>query len=317
MRHKKYLILIISLTWLLGFGFALAGNVAQTHIYFEVKDFDIDFAGDVVIDVLLDSLAPVNAYDIVFKYPENLIALEYVNMADSLINVIPEKIIGDEFGRIVIRGGSTAAFMGERGLIARLHFKASAIGASTIGFISSRIYLADGSGTVTESIAYHAKQFEIAGLKKEAMPDEVVSIPIDDTGKVETSFVDTVNPKILMMEIVEDPFDKTNILLVFDGRDSESGILHYLVRERRWLMFGQQNRVDNPYSINSGTWAVELVVVDNFGNEARKTVYRWGALGWKVLFILVLVLAILIVIKMYKLWHGARRAGRVNSQSGA
>ena len=82
-------------------------------------------------------------------------------------------------------------------------------------------------------------------------------------------------------------------------------------------MYGGQSRVDNPYSISSGVWAIELVAVDNFGNEAKKTIYRWSVLGWRAIFALILFLAVLIVVKMYGLWHRNRQVEKVNSQSGA
>lgn len=298
---------LIGLIGLIGPMTASAQSSSDVRVYFQSVGLDKTAAGTFRVNIYVDSRVAINTYEIDFKFPEELLTYLRADTAGSIINVMPEEIFADAGGRIYIRGGSTKAFLGDGGLLASLYFKPKRIGSGTIGFISATVHLADGKGTTLLPVAYQS-DLSITGLAK--VSENVTNIPIDverELAEVKLVTFDNNPPEITFAKLEKNPFDDAEWLLVFDGTDKESGISHFLVREKQWFMFSEYQRAINPYSITPGAWAVELTAVDNFGNEISRTFYRFDALLYKLLFIILVLLALWFLRKMFRLYRMHRK----------
>jgi len=274
---------------------SLSGQSADTaRVYFQSVGLDKQAAGIFAVNIYVDSAVEVNAYEIDFKFPEEFLTYIRANTAKSIINVMPEGIFADSTGRVYIRGGSTKAFSGQGGLLASLYFKPIKTGSGTIGFVSATLHVADGKGTALTPVAYQS-DLSITGLA--SVSENLINIPSGDgsdegTDQGLVSF-DNLAPKITLLRLEKNPFDEAEWLLIFDATDAESGVSHYLAREKQWFIYGEYRRAEsNVYSVTPGAWAVELTAVDNFGNEASQTIYRFGSLGVKVGFLVLLLLGL-------------------------
>ena len=298
---------LIGLIGLIGPMTASAQSSSDVRVYFQSVGLDKTAASTFRVNIYVDSRVAINAYEIDFKFPEELLTYLRADTAGSIINVMPEDIFADASGRVYIRGGSTTAFSGVGGLLASLYFKPKRIGSGTIGFISATVHMADGKGTTLLPVAYQS-DLSITGLAE--VSENVTNIPIDvesDSAEVKLVTYDNSPPEITFARLARNPFDEAEWLIVFEGTDKESGISHFLVRERQWFMLSEYQRAINPYSITPGAWAIELTAVDNFGNETSQTFYRFDALLYKLLFVVLILLAFWFLRRMFRLYKMHRK----------
>ncbi|PIR87209.1 MAG: hypothetical protein COU11_01490 [Candidatus Harrisonbacteria bacterium CG10_big_fil_rev_8_21_14_0_10_49_15] len=297
------ILLVFSFSILASPYFALAQNTGA-QLYLTLNYFQAVEAEDFSVTILLDTPVAVNAYNITFQYPTNILKLTRVDTSHSLITVMPGEIEQLPDGRITIRGGSAEAFNGQSGEIAVLHFKPIATGAGNMGFVSAVIHEANGQGTPLVPTAYQTP-IQINSLaQKEAGSQKIEdrTVPLNTEPKrSDPNFKDTTPPLITLMQITTNPLESGK-LLIFEAIDEQSGVSHFLLRERRWIFMGNYQRVFNPHSIASGSWAVELTAVDRFGNEDTMTIYQWGGFIWKIIFALILLTGIWLAKRMYATW---------------
>ncbi|MEK7464459.1 MAG: cohesin domain-containing protein [Patescibacteria group bacterium] len=257
-------------------GVALASG--NPVFYLETENLKIGSNSDFIVSVLVNSDNSVNAYDIIINYPKDLLNLVAVNSSNSIVDFFK---YSEETkpGVIKIVGGSIQGFEGEAGNIIKLNFKSKAEGEAEISLESASAYLYDGTG------------MQVVGDTKS------IKLVIDKkTPSTEIVIKDKIPPVIDEVSIVKDPVQQES-LLVFNATDEDSGVKSATVRYREWLGWGDRIPISNPSQLASGVWSLELRVVDNNGNVTAQTVYLWGELFRKLIYISFVVFVLLFFLK--------------------
>lgn len=228
-------------------------------LYFETPAQEIGIGSSIVVKVLVDSEAALNAYNLTVLYPSRI--LEFVSFDDSrsIIDVWQSSDAGRENGEVRIVGGSTNPFRGTSGEIARITFRATNEGSNALSFADAKLYAADGKGTV----------MKIKGSNLHISVEKNAPVfPPEER-------VDTSPPEISFIALQEDPLNQNQKLLSFLVNDKDSGIKETLTRYRTWFAWTEWNRVDNPAAIPRNAWSVDFRVQDNLGNLRSAIFYDW------------------------------------------
>lgn len=244
---------------------------------------DLKREGMFGVRVLLESREPVNAYDIVLLYDQNLVAVDGVDLGGSIMTVQPMPIKAEQ-GKIIIKGGSTVPFAGEQGVIASIRFRPLTEGSFSVVVDTADIYKADGQGT---------KQL----AERTMLPLSVTRGSIESYARVSGDIRDTVPPVIVAAVIEENPLQYGEQMVIFAATDEGSGIARYEARDRSWFNWSDWREVSLPYPIDKGVWSVQLKALDYAGNDALATVYELrGALKkFGGLFVLLIILVGLLI----------------------
>ena len=234
----------------------------------------ISAAGEVVIlevpeEVVVDSefLVPlslkveeeINAFSLIVGYPPD--KLDLISLRDNLSQVdiwAQKKSVSQ--GEVVLEGGFLIPAKDIIKII-NLHFK---VRAGTVGNVvlktkEGNVFLADGDAT------------------RRPLPDfEVISIVSSGQVKGEEKNgsifrKDTNIPVISGVEVVRNPLEKENKLILFRARDDGSGIKSTSVRFLRGIKWSNWVEISSPVEMPEWSWFFEIKTVDNSGNES---IYR-------------------------------------------
>ena len=227
-------------------------------------------------NILVDSDVPLNAFDILLRYPKDILEATRVDNGRSLITIWQNQPQVSEPGELRLTGGSVQAFQGNGGELLTVRFKALREGKASISFASAEAYIADGKGTKAETTAPNLALSVVAGSPLALLPGTKDNTP----------------PKIDLLALEKDPFNPEQKLLTFLVNDKDSGIKETSARYKTFLSWSEWQPVQNPTALPENAWAVEFEARDNVGNPVASIIYYWPVLFWNFLptFAIVLVL---------------------------
>jgi len=145
------------------------------------------------IDVAITARVPINAIDLVIKYPENQIVIESVDVGTSVITLWTEEPYARS-GSIYLRGGTfRKGFLGEH-TIARIRARAIESGEARILIESTQLVAGDGQGTEVKAVpnsAYNqTKIFVTADSEGKITGEVAISVVTDINGDGVIDFAD-------------------------------------------------------------------------------------------------------------------------------
>lgn len=210
-----------------------------------------------VVEIASD--AAVNAFDLTLSYPSELELIGF-NTAGSVVDLWQRgpRVRPDRTVELV--GGMATPFVGARGRLVGLEFRAIAEGKVGFSWGVVHFYRADGRGTEVAGVGSGESLVRI----ETGAPLLALSVPADVT-----------RPEVTIVTVAVDEGD---LLLAFDARDDESGIAVTLVRTREWFTWGPWQPAVNPVALPRGVWSAELLAVNGSGVETFASVYVWSGL---------------------------------------
>jgi len=264
---------------------------AKTVFYFDGLQPDkksLEF----VVYVRVDSDKPLNAYDLIVQYPNNLIRFKRVDTNNSIVNIWKRTDVSSE-NEIVLQGGSAQPFMGERGQIIALIFEAVKNGQDNFIFKKAAAYLADGKGTLADDIEMKSVPVYISQIKLEGEMN--AGLVVQETPAIIKE--DKTPPQILTFKIADNPFNEKERFLIFETKDN-SGSMKHFVRTKKWFTWNQWYEINNPFAFSKNVWALEFVVVDNFGNGTTKKLNFYNIIAPKIIFLIFIISLVGLLIKI-------------------
>ncbi len=216
---------------------------------------------EVVVTAFTESAQEINAFSAAIAYPAEVLEFKSADTANSIINFWARRPAQQEPGLITFEGGIIGEPLRGRGELVALRFTARAEGRAAIRFLESQILLADGRGTPAT--------ISQGGIE--------IIITTDAPVVRVTPAQDTVPPEITLAEIIKSPVDNTPIL-IFQITERESGLAGSFVRFREWFSWAAWQEAENQIGVPHGAWQMQIRAVDNFGNEAIRTLTRENVL---------------------------------------
>ncbi len=251
--------------------FLLSGTAAfaASSIYIETEPAVPAAGNEFVARVYTQSDQPLNGYELVVSYDTTAAELVRADTSGSLIDVWPKQPTVYAGGVVRWSGASATPFVGERGELMALRFRAN-VDASTVAINMDRgtaVYLANGKGTkVPVAPREFLVQLGPAGSGSGAGPGLEVDI---------------APPEIPFIALERDPITPGQKFLSFQANDRESGIEKLEARTRSWLWWSSWRSTRNPDALVASVWSAEVRVTDHAGNVALAAVYDWPAAGTK------------------------------------
>ena len=149
----------------------------------------------VTVSVLLATSKAVNAFDLELIYPSTKIQPVSLNDNGSVVDLWQTKDWSGTPGKVSLVGGMGAPFVGTRGKIADLTFKALVAGSASISFGDTNVYYADGDGTAADT-TLNGSTITI-GTPSVVIPEVVVTPTKTVTPEVVAPAVTTVPKKVV------------------------------------------------------------------------------------------------------------------------
>jgi GxxExxY protein len=262
-------------------------NAAILNLVSQIKEIGIN--QQFQVDVILNTEGEqINAVEGTVLFPDDILKLENLNEANSILTFWPEKPRIYDGNKIKFAGITPGGYQEEKGLLFSITFQAKKEGAGLIEIKDSRVLLNDSQGTPT-----NVKTFDLQfSISKEA--------PISQTQISEIK--DTEPPEDFKPEIARNPeMFEGKYFLVFATQDKKSGIDYYAVyesrRKRTQINEKDWQIVESPYVLKDQKLKSYIYVkaVDKAGNERIAVVeprypLKWYE-NWWVWVIIVIILA--------------------------
>jgi hypothetical protein len=249
-------------------------SVFAAEIYFKTDSTTIRPGDLLEVLVLLNTEKEnINAVEGTVLFPDDILKLENINEANSILTFWPEKPRVYDGNKIKFAGITPGGYQEKTGLLFSITFQAKKEGAGIIEIKDSRVLLNDGQGTPT-----NVKTFDLQfSIFKEA--------PISQTPILEIK--DTEPPEDFKPEIASNPniFDG-KYFLVFATQDKGSGIDHYAIRETRRKIERETDAkwviTESPYLLKDQKLRSFIYVkaVDKAGNERIAVVEPQYPIKW-------------------------------------
>lgn len=291
LNTKKFFFVFLSC--LLFFGWHWRAE-AKTVFYFDGVQPDAKSL-EFIVYVRVDSDKPLNAYDLIVQYPNELIKFKQFNTNNSIINIWKKTEIINQ-NEIILQGGSIQPFIGENGQIITLIFEAVKAGQDNFVFKKAAAYLADGKGTMAEEIEIKNVPLYISQIKIEGEEKETGGLFVKQGPTIIKE--DKTPPEILTFKITDNPFNNKEKLLIFETKDN-SGMVKNFARVKKWFKWSNWYEITNPFGFSKDVWAVQFLTVDNFGNTSQKNTYFYNILAKKLSLIIVPILIIGLLVKLF------------------
>lgn len=271
---------------LFSFGLVMPFVTDAAELFFEAPA-ELRPGAEFVVAVFVESDNPVNAFSASIIYPARILDFQAADTANSIINFWARRPAQQEPGLIAFEGGIIGEPFRGRGKLVALRFTAKAEGRAAIGFLESQVLLADGRGTPA---AISQNEIEIV---------VTADAPIARVAPTQ----DTVPPEITLAEIIKSPVDNAPIL-IFQIAERESGLAGSFARFRKWFSWDAWQEAENQIGVPYGAWQMQIRAVDNFGNEAIRTLTRQNTLIEKMVaggFVALLAITIGVLAALRKL----------------
>ena len=272
---KKFILPILFL-------FLFVDSTHAAKIYFEPAEKMYEVGESFSINIRLDTQGEeINALDLGILYPP-LFEVKSISKTGSTIQLWVQDPNFTSTG-VFISGGSPGGIRSSNALIAKINFKAKAIGDGGLQLTpASSVLLNDGQGT-SVVLSAGAAIFRVNPLPKKGQKDEATPTPketlkITPLTKPETKedskeeAQDKTKPKKFKVFVGQDPrvFDSKHFISFFTT-DSKSGVEHYEIKEGDG---GEYKIAKSPYLLSDQglKTVVRVRAYDGVGNY-QETVY--------------------------------------------
>lgn len=151
-----------------------------------------------------------NAVSGMVTFPSNLLTLNSVSKADSIVNVWPvEPSYSNASGTVNFDGVILSGYQGQSGAIITLFFRAKTAGNASIKFSNASVLAHDGAGTPILSATNQAN-FEIIDIKEKVTPVSPVTTPLikDNKAPVNNNQIPSVDIEELKKKDDFDPHSR-------------------------------------------------------------------------------------------------------------
>jgi hypothetical protein len=218
MRHISQIKIVAALAFcILIFAFCIFSEANAARLYFEPQELTIGTTGEFSVAVNIDADKRVNAYSAAVSISGPLTPFD-INEANSIINFWVEKPNWDKTsGLLTFSGITPGGFLGEKGRLLVIKFKAEKEGAVILSFDKekTKVYLHTAAG-LEDSLVLEKLQLPVAKGKENIAPQ----------------ISDNDPPEAFIPEISQDQnLFSGKYFLVFATQDKGSGISHYEVCE--------------------------------------------------------------------------------------
>jgi len=278
---------------ILSFVFLWPGlSFASGRAYIEAPR-EVALGTEFEVRLLLNTDQPTNAYVFTIEYGGASAQFLRYNTSRSIISLWQKQPQVFSDGKIQLSGGSFTPFVGEKGEIISLRFRALAPGEYIIAVPQAEIYLANGKGT-REKISASGVRMIFSG---EARGTSTKNIDIDSAP---ITVSDTEAPIISEVQLTRDPFNTKQKLLGFIVRDDGSGVVKNEVRYRSGLFLSSWTETTNPAALPMSAWDIELRSIDNEGNSSYVRLKDWpAALNYRLALIFSILLLTIVLVYKY------------------
>ncbi len=265
--QEKYLIASL----IIFMAFFITMPVFAANLFIESTDKEININEQFEVNVFLNTeKGDINAIEGNIIFPEDLLELKEIRIANSIISLWIEKPNNDFNDNIVFSGIIPGGYQEEKGLVLSLMFLSKKNGQGVIEIKKAKTLLNDGLGTEDSLLIF---PYDFIILK--TMNDVMVPQPIDKEP-----------PEIFLPEISQEEtlFDGKSFI-VFVTQDKFSDVDHYEIKEVRQIIFEMFTKwvpVESPYVLSDQELRsfVFVKAIDKFGNERIVRTNPQNPLKW-------------------------------------
>lgn len=247
--------------------FASSANAADASIiYFKTTETSFAPGSEFVVGVFVTTDVPINAVRAEIGFSAGLLEWLGSNTAHSIIRIWKDSPRRSEEGILILEGGTSAPFKGRAGELIELYFRVrdDTTQSVQISLRDASLFLADGKGSEVRLGRSFLTIPVSAGLSKKTLP--VIS--------------DVTPPVVSFFKIIKEPVLGRS-LVIWEGSDSESGIVSEEVSTRSWFLWKPWMTQKSPTGIDAGAWSIRVALTDRTGNHAESVLYRWDVLTVK------------------------------------
>jgi len=249
--------------------FFMSAVLCEAAVLKEVSQgTDFGVGSDIRVDIVLDTQGKsINAIEGEIIFPKDILTLQNIEDGQSAVGLWvtnPHEVIGLLKNKIVFSGVIPNGYLGERGLITTLFFKANSVGSGSLTFNNTKVLSNDGTGTIvpltlqTLTLSINTKKSPIsAPLSNDITPPDLFNPTVAQGGP---------------------EFYNGKYFIIFNTHDSESGVDHYELLESKVGYSSEDlenlpetswNRVSNPAVLSDQTLKsyIYVKVLDRSGNQ--------------------------------------------------
>ena len=249
----------------------------------------------VIIDVVLDTVTPVNAFDIQLTYPADILSPVSFDASTSIVDLWQTKDLAAGNGMVSLVGGMASPFSGTHGDIMKVKFKVLAAGSATLGFGTTSVYYADGSGTAATAILSGTT------IGKPVEPPAVVVVPVTTPAPVTPPApVAPTKTPVVAPSPVETPVASVP---VYGAAASE-----YSMRTMQWFTYSPWQSVTTFEPVGNGIWRYEIARSIEGSEPQTQTFYVPNEIGKKLGGVAVGVALIIISYMLTSQWLKKRHS---------
>jgi len=262
----------------------IAVPVFAAEIYFKTDSTTVRPGDPLEVLVSLNTeKEDINAVEGTVLFPDDILKLENINEANSILTFWPEKPRVYDGNKIKFAGITPGGYQEKTGLLFSITFQAKKEGAGIIEIKDSRVLLNDGQGTPTD---VKTPNFQFSIFKEAPISKSQILVSKEDKDQ----------PEEFKPEIAQSPeMFEGKYFLVFATQDKGSGIDHYEVCE------GSKKKcviAESPYLLQNQELNQEIFVkaVDKSGNERVVTIPAQKPLPWYKNYFVIAILIIGLII---------------------
>ena len=227
----------------------------------------------------------LNAFEGKLLFPADLLEVKAVRDSGSIATIWLDKPAQIFTDSISFSGITPGGFVGERGRLFEVIFRAKAEGSGLFTIKDARAFRNDGNATLAKSVSTVVPHVTVSG---KALPS---AIP-------EMSDVAPPEPFVLTLSKNQDAFEGKR-MLIFATQDKQSGIAYYEVCEG---LFVSCQREESPYVLKrqSADAFIKVKAYDEFDNvrvaklSTARSIFRYSLYGILGIIVLAGLLYILV-----------------------
>lgn len=267
MKNKLYFSILSLLVFLFSANFAFAAD-----IFFSSDKVNVTEGKTFTVTINTNTSGVyINNIESIISFPTKLLNVESISSAGSIFSMwVEQPKFSNIDGTVFFNGGvPTPGYIGSKGKILSIVFKAKQSGKALISFSSANIFANDGMGTDVTSgrngISINIGETTLTPVKEAPKKVEVV-VPI------KKEIADTTPPRDLT--VIPSVTADDLVLLKISSNDDISGVNKYKVSIDSALV--SENIVDNnPMDITlppekSGNHEISVIAYDRVGNLSEK-----------------------------------------------
>jgi len=221
----------------------------------------------------------VNAVEVSLSLP-SFLKFQELGKGNSILSLwVEEPSIENNI--LSFSGGIPAGFGGEKGLLAKIVFKAETEGQGFLDLSGSKVFLNDGLGTEDNAFSQKARVVSLVGGGETNEWQDILE-------------QDKNPPEIFKIELKKDPLlFEGKYFILFSTQDKQSGLDYYEVKEGE----GDWQRATSPYLLQDQRQKgiIQVKAVDKAGNESIVS-YQPRELFFPYIIVSVLIILIAVIV---------------------